>query len=151
MCVVFFLIMTTNLISQSNIEYDYDIRGNRINRKIIVVKLDSSDFVKTNSIISTKYDLNASEETKIIIENWFENITIKVYPNPMTDILNITVEPENNIINDVKLYSIDGKIINQYSSNYYEMKIDISCLIQGAYFIVISVGKHQYQQILIKQ
>lgn len=70
-----------------------------------------------------------------IEETGFE--TIKVYPNPAQEILNVEVLLGNN---QLEIFSIDGKrirILNHSSQGKEEILVDISAFARGAYIIRI--------------
>lgn len=60
--------------------------------------------------------------------------SVKVYPNPASDVLNI--EAENTKITKVEVYSLDGKKHEVASLTGANDAIDISLLAAGAYFVV---------------
>jgi len=62
---------------------------------------------------------------------------IKLYPNPATDILNI--QSENESIQLVSIYSVDGKMIKEIVLNQRTHTIDISDLEKGYYLIRIKL------------
>ncbi|OAB79967.1 T9SS type A sorting domain-containing protein [Cochleicola gelatinilyticus] len=63
--------------------------------------------------------------------------TVKIYPNPTNDFLNITA---NILLSTYTIHSISGKIIKQGSINT-QQKINVSKLAQGVYFITIVTEK----------
>lgn len=69
--------------------------------------------------------------TVSIRENEIAN-TIKLYPNPVSDILNI--ETDTNIVPEVKIYSIQGQLLLNIKGNY----IDVSSLSTGIYIANIN-------------
>lgn len=97
--------------------------------------LDNSDIPTTGSHECTT-DINAIESES----------SVKVYPNPVSDLLYIESE---NIINDIRVYDISGKeVINKsvdFSSN---TSIDVSNLIGGTYILKVytdnGVGKYSF-------
>lgn len=77
------------------------------------------------------------------------SIDINVYPNPVSDILNIESKSE---IFGVSFYTIEGQRINiekYYSGN--TLKFDISNLEKGIYIIVISSEKGVVSKRLLKK
>lgn len=60
---------------------------------------------------------------------------LEIFPNPVTDILEIRVENES--ISNIQLFSIDGKMIQSSFSNN---KLNISNLTTGVYFIKIATS-----------
>jgi hypothetical protein len=64
--------------------------------------------------------------------NDFDNISFKLFPNPTNNTLNIQSKTP---IEKVKIYSPQGVLINEYSSNI----IDVSQLSAGIYFVEVTV------------
>lgn len=91
------------------------------------------------------YDYN---EVTLSTENDFEQInnTIKVFPNPSSDIVNINVE--NDTIITVEVYSVNGK----YIRTHVELPLNISYLDVGTYFLKITTkNKKVYFSKIIKK
>lgn len=70
---------------------------------------------------------------------------ISVYPNPVTNILNIE---SNKKIDEVAIYNIDGKLISSYTMD--NQKIDVSNLPKGVYMVTVTTGKVIKTQKVIK-
>ena len=65
------------------------------------------------------------------------NIQVKIYPNPVEDVLNIEIDNYDSIT-DLNIYSTTGKIV--FSKKQFDNKktsIDISNISQGLYFLRI--------------
>ncbi|MFK8162583.1 MAG: YCF48-related protein [Lewinella sp.] len=74
-----------------------------------------------------------------------ENSTIKIYPNPTQDFLNI----ENSLgITEVRIFNIEGKLLNSYSGNN---RIDIAYLNSGIYFIKVISDETIFTSKVIKK
>ncbi|WP_395053586.1 T9SS type A sorting domain-containing protein [Flavobacterium sp.] len=67
------------------------------------------------------------------IEN-FNLLYIKVYPNPVKDILTVSL---NKLITNISIFNVLGQQIITKSINDYESKIDMSRLSSGTYFTKI--------------
>ncbi len=59
---------------------------------------------------------------------------IQIYPNPVTDILNIRAEEE---ITKLAIYSAEGKKVTEKILSKNERSINVQSLIQGVYFIQV--------------
>lgn len=75
--------------------------------------------------------------------NDFDNISFKLSPNPTNNILNIQSKTP---VENVKIYSPQGVLINEFSSN----TIDVSQLSSGMYFIEITVDGRRATKKFIK-
>lgn len=74
----------------------------------------------------------------ILIEE--NNITLKISPNPTKDIVNIK---SSESISNISVFDLNGKHVlsNQFSSN--EIKLDLSKLSSGVYFLNIDLKNNQ--------
>jgi len=61
--------------------------------------------------------------------------SLKVYPNPATDILNINAGVE---ISNAKLYNISGQLVYESTGNANEMRINTSAIPSGLYLLNIT-------------
>jgi len=94
---------------------------------------------------STGNELYTLDTSTLTIEKVFKN-TLKVFPNPSSDFINIPSEYLNNAF---KMYSILGKIVKE--GKISSTKIKISDLNPGNYILKItSEGKTESKKILIK-
>jgi hypothetical protein len=74
----------------------------------------------------------------------FKKLELGIYPNPVSDILNIRTEDE---VLNVTVYDVSGKSINTRVNNN---QIDVSTFIKGMYIINIVTDKAKYVQKFIK-
>lgn len=75
----------------------------------------------------------------------FDRIEFTIYPNPVSDILNIKTQDE---ILNVIIYDISGRQINTRVNNN---QVDVSDLTKGFYIINIVTNRASYQQKFIKK
>lgn len=95
--------------------------------------------------MSTNADVTGAKKLAVRYgENEFEdfvatsNISINIYPNPATDILNIAIEDmENGIMN---IYSTNGALVKEVQLNGSHNSINVTDLHNGCYFIRIYYG-----------
>jgi heat shock protein HslJ len=88
-------------------------------------------------LVLKNYVLDVAEKDKL-------NIT--VYPNPVSETL--FVASEDNTIENIKIYSLDGNQIIEASSNLNS--IDVSTLSEGLYFIEIFSSEGKSVQKFVK-
>ena len=75
------------------------------------------------------------------------NTLINIFPNPAVDIINVIAESELQF--DLKLFSLDGKLLISSSNESF---LDISSLITGTYLLQIEdvdSGQRVVEQIVI--
>ncbi len=85
------------------------------------------------------YDL--STLNKIHKEQWLESeISIKVYPSPATDFINIEITPVDTGRLVLELYNISGvKVLNKVAVNQPVMQVNISDIPSGIYLLKVLV------------
>lgn len=84
--------------------------------------------------------------------NDFEKKMFNIYPNPTTDVLNITSSSSENITGII-VYDITGKTLQQqaFEISNNQQQIDVSQLVKGLYMIEISTNKHTQTVKFIKK
>ena len=150
---IFLLLLSYSfLLINAQVEYTYDIHGNRISRHIVSVKLDSSDFKTIDSTFNITDELVTNDFTTYEISNYLDDTQISIYPNPTKDIVNIDITGENASENNkIFIYSMNGQLIEQRTETDNRMQIDLSSLPQGTYIMIIETDKFKYKQKIIKQ
>ena len=77
-----------------------------------------------------------------------ENTTIDIYPNPASEYVRINADFN---IDELVVYSIDGKVVHVESVNQQETMIDVTGFAKGAYIVrMISDGKVIVRNIIVK-
>jgi len=77
-----------------------------------------------------------------------ESDDFKLYPNPILDVLNISAE--SDILN-VKLYSISGVLLNEFSGfNAREVSLDLN-IESGLYLVSVATTKGMFTKQIVKQ
>jgi len=71
---------------------------------------------------------------------------VKLYPNPAKSVISIEL-PKAGGKKVAKLYSIQGKLLNEFRLDDYRTELDISKIQEGVYLLHISIG----DQILTKR
>jgi len=124
-------------ILKSGIIFDYDTKSNY---SIRVQTFDSygNVFSKSITISITETQLSVDDE---ILDN-----SLKLYPNPVTNIL--TIESKNVAISKVEIYSILGEKIKEITSNFGSIATDN--LPNGIYIIKIYSEKGMVMKKTIK-
>jgi beta-glucanase (GH16 family) len=74
----------------------------------------------------------------------------KVYPNPVSEVLTITVD-SSNLNSKAKIYSITGQLLQSFSINETEKTIDVTGLAPGIYFLEIQSDRGTERQKFIKK
>ena len=79
--------------------------------------------------------------------NNFEAINIRVYPNPVKDLLYLDV-PSSLKVNSVKLFDISGKLVQLFKNHNF---LDLGSMRQGLYILKIETDKGDFNQKVIKR
>ena len=72
---------------------------------------------------------------------------VNIYPNPANNF--ITINANNNTISSVKLYSVEGKLLRNYTTNQTSVIIEKNELTNGLYFIELEVNKQTIKKSVI--
>ena len=67
----------------------------------------------------------------------FENGVFSVYPNPVTDILNIKTR---DAVNKVSVYNVLGKLVYTATPNALSPTVNMSAMKTGVYFVEVTIG-----------
>lgn len=150
-------------------DYDPD-EGN--NSRIIVIRLNSNgsfdNLFGTNGKVyidtpnSSDQSSNAvlQNDGKIVIcgiistDNLENDISVKMYPNPVQDELIIEVESADDRINHIAFFDLTGRIVwqdnNKDSFDETTVSYSMSKLVPGSYYVVITMNKGRKTLPLLK-
>jgi hypothetical protein len=80
--------------------------------------------------------------------------TLKVYPSPFNNILNIDFSLTEGATTIVQILDLTGKLVYTENANSFagenKISIDLSALTPGFYFMVLNRGKETYAERIIK-
>ena len=146
-------VSTGTTLSQLNVQgqelrwYDYED---------LYVELDENTIVQDNITYYVTQTIDGCESEPLAIEvhvqalsvNDFDLSEIKVYPNPVKDILNIYFEQE---ISGIEIFNLLGQRIVDKKINTNTTSIDLSVFPQGNYILKIKSGNNQKTLKVVKQ
>ena len=94
----------------------------------------------------------ASYNDKPSSTDQFIETAFSIYPNPTTDVLNITSTSTDNITGII-IYDITGKMLHEqvFETSNNQQQIDVSTLAKGMYIIELSSEKHTQKTKFIKR
>ncbi|CAI2769181.1 T9SS type A sorting domain-containing protein [Flavobacterium collinsii] len=120
-----------------NVNDELVLTPKALGNAIVVIRFNSNGkLVEKSIIVNTTSTLGTGEFTKL---------ELAVYPNPVSDVLNIRTEDE---VLKVTVHDISGKSINAQISNN---QINVSDFANGMYIINIVTDKANYVQKFIKK
>lgn len=103
--------------------------------------------VNEESKLKSGKENNQTVET--ISNEAFNNIS--VYPNPVSEIINIT-DISGSGINKIEIYNSNGVFINcEIDNSSLPISINVSAIPKGLYFIQIQIDKDYFTKKIIKQ
>ena len=154
-------------LTYQNVEfYVKDNSNNPINNALLVydnntLTTDSNGYVITQSVTGWTYSYNLSatgflpDSGNITIGNndtiinltlyvdttgineIYDDISIKLYPNPVEDILQISFENYKSKFKMIEVISLTGQVIKSYKTCEQSFSIDMTGINKGLYFIRI--------------
>jgi hypothetical protein len=99
----------------------------------------SVDWIIGGSLMDISgFDLSyfAGEQMKQLMESAF---SMKVYPNPATELLNIEITPSDTGRMLLEVFDLSGKaVINKLVANEPLMQLDIEDLAEGSYYLKVT-------------
>ncbi|MEH6764214.1 MAG: T9SS type A sorting domain-containing protein [Aequorivita antarctica] len=116
------------------------------NPNLLCIQVDDENYANSRTCNANRWckDVTASysELCELVGIEDLSSVDFKLFPNPTENILNIQ---SNNPIENVKIYSLQGILVNEYASN----SIDVSQLSSGMYFVeVMADGKSATQKFI---
>ncbi len=119
------------------------------NGKIVIAGNTASNSILNgdiNNLNGDNYYIAVLEEEVLTTNEVDKNNTLKIYPNPTSDFINIVTKEK---INNIEIYDSTGrKIISELNSNN---RIDVRKLINGVYYIRVTTDKNNLTSKFIKK
>jgi hypothetical protein len=130
--------------SNSLISYDF-IDQNSSKAGVVYYRIKQTDFDGTSETFAWKAINTTSTQTNLL----------KVYPNPSTGIINLSLTGSTSLQTTVNILDITGRIVmNQQfeSSDYFSTTLDLSSLLPaGLYYVeVINNNQRLIEKIILK-
>lgn len=111
---------------------------------VYIAGRQKSDPSPTGSVLISKLYKN----TSILSISEMDISSVRLYPNPTQNIFYIeSREP----VTKIKIYSIDGKLIQEIEEGHFYGKIDLQNEPSGVYFINIQSGKNEVTKKIVKK
>lgn len=130
-------------------------QGTIVFRVKTLASLEEGDQVmnRANIVFDYNYALVTNEavttfETILGINNPVIDQSIKVYPNPSADVVNVQSQNEINII---ELYDLQGRLLQINQINTVSAQLDLTGRQSGIYFVKITTDKGSKVEKLIKE
>jgi Pregnancy-associated plasma protein-A/Secretion system C-terminal sorting domain len=99
---------------------------------------DDATVIVSGGGYGTSEVTNVSTASTLKINDYFINNKVSLYPNPTSDIINIKLAVGNDLPDSYKIYNILGQLVTvREISNQSQLKIDITALSKGVYFVKV--------------
>lgn len=105
----------------------------------------------TNTYYFDNFTLTGPAEVITSVNDYMLNDRVKMYPNPVSDIMNINIEGTNNKTFEVVLYNSLGIVLKREKLDTGNSKIDVSAFQPGVYHATImSNGNVEWKGSFVK-
>ena len=170
---VLLIIIQNRVFPQNNtskLEYTYDLGGNRILRKIIVLQTKTMQPVDTikkittgtagvadniNNNTLTTNDNSSSNEVATGAGQYSDKVgeqQILIYPNPTTGSLKIKITPFNtSLTTEITVYDMLSHLLIKEICSGELTTINLSKYPQGSYILKVLIGDKKIEWKVVKQ
>ncbi len=125
--------------NRANVVYNYDADGNRISVNYILTKYDEDDIL--NDSVSDTIDYVTDDL----------DLNIEVYPNPTSGYLVLSSDLPGNMPKiNVRLYSLQGNIIENIELTSNRTEFNISDYPAGVYFLSVIFENERHLWKIVK-
>lgn len=119
------------LIEVATDETTYTFPINQLTSEMFYLRM----YANSETLCPSAYTYTAFLDTTVVNVEEIEKAKVKIYPNPVEDILEI--KTEDGIISKIELYGLEGSVIPfEFSNN----KLNLTTLSTGMYFIKIKMS-----------
>lgn len=92
--------------------------------------------------------VDTTDTTSIIYENDLDR-SVKIYPNPTNDIVNIVISNSDNNDNSIELIDVSGRVLIQKSMKL-ELQLDLNSVPAGVYWLSVTQGDQKIFRQVVK-
>lgn len=151
--------------------YLADFRSNNADEHFIVEEWTWFDLSVLGEVVSISFKLDASRKNSlgvlvplyfcldnfngdggIGVNNYVNQFDFTTYPNPTTDYINIKFDTNSNIANaTIKLYDINGRLLQECSVNSSVVQINMMNYNSGVYFVEVNVDGNSVTKQVVRQ
>jgi hypothetical protein len=122
---------------ENNISMGYDYKNGGV---LIPFDANDSGYIRNMFLLwvdrnGNPLKIGGKDLTGSSIVDFVSKIDLQIYPNPCKEYLNISFKDKENMKNTYRIYSLDGKLMQDGSLN--SEKIDISFFSKGTYVLQV--------------
>ncbi|NOQ27912.1 MAG: T9SS type A sorting domain-containing protein [Bacteroidales bacterium] len=130
-----------------DIEYVYDLAGNRTERHVIPPPPQAP---AQEDVVSDNVDNKEIEPE--VYEDLLAEKQIKIYPNPTRGKLAIEIVNYNlNDVGTIQVFDMVGRLVQNVTKLSNQLEVDITSEPSGSYIIIIVIGDEKSEWKVIKQ
>lgn len=130
----------TSSFGQSSVNSGgHDIKNGSGSASISLGQTKSTFTENSGGSVSSGVQQTYQVESTGIQTKLAEEIKLKVYPNPSTDMLSISLNPKTQMTMSVKLSSLEGKTIKEVTTSALNTSIDLSSLPKTTYLLSLEL------------
>jgi hypothetical protein len=117
-----------------------------------LLRVDNHSSVHFSTVTWTINKLN----TDVKLSSSSNKISYSIFPNPSSDFLNIELGLDKKSEMSIRLFSIEGKLMEQIENNFsagndYSKIVNLKKLPAGIYSLIVEIDKVPYKQNIVKQ
>ena len=139
------LVLSVSISSAQDfiVKYTYDNNGNRVKQELKEISMQSSMLKSANISMENDSELSKStnefnDESKFSED--FNSVDLTIYPNPVKETLNISIESNHNINGQLHIYSVDGKCLLNKKIKKNSTSVNMSRFPHGTYLLQIHLN-----------
>jgi hypothetical protein len=137
------------------IQYSYDDSGNRIRRQLIFFNQQNLKMTNDSiwdSIVKEETDEEDKHSEEQILETTLNGAAIKIFPNPVTETLTVTIDNVgSDAIAEIALYDMGGQLLKRVDHSSSSSQFRIGNYSAGTYVIKINVNNERKEWLIVKK
>jgi len=127
--------------------YDYDASGNRIVRRVLVMKAPTNE---DDSLEVTSYELQVTSDEYFVEK--LAQVEMKIYPNPATEKITLEISNFEKLQTGVfKLYNLNGQLLQECPVHSVSTEVSLVGLSAGVYILKVNINGRVEDWKIIKQ
>ena len=91
----------------------------------------------TNGLTSDPSNTVTIQTDNVGVQNWLEK-SVTLYPNPAMEMVSVEISDANIMITGVEVYNVYGQLINTIVSTENPLRINVSGLADGMYYVRVT-------------
>jgi hypothetical protein len=150
---LWFAIPVFCMAQKLEVHYEYDASGNRVVRKMIVIKTlpavpqDSTELKSLTTLMTE----DLVTELEYFVEK-IAQVEIKIYPNPTTEKITLEIPGWEGLqTGNFKLFSLTGQLLQEQPVHSATTSVSLAGLPKGTYILKVYINNRTEDWKVIKQ